>query len=128
MKSCNQCGKCCIKYSDGGLSATADEIAWWESARPGIASFILDAAIWFDPATGQQLPRCPWLQPLPGHKKYGCAIYFDRPDDCKYYPVSIQQMIDDECEMLEVRDLRRPVDAQKTLDALMADSRPPFGS
>ncbi|HCX26778.1 MAG TPA: zinc/iron-chelating domain-containing protein, partial [Cellvibrionales bacterium] len=24
MKECNQCGKCCIHYSDGGLSATQD--------------------------------------------------------------------------------------------------------
>ncbi|HHJ18661.1 MAG TPA: YkgJ family cysteine cluster protein, partial [Gammaproteobacteria bacterium] len=26
MKECNQCGKCCIKYSDGGLSASSSEI------------------------------------------------------------------------------------------------------
>ncbi len=27
MKACNQCGKCCIHYSDGGLSATTGDDA-----------------------------------------------------------------------------------------------------
>ncbi|MFA0704132.1 YkgJ family cysteine cluster protein, partial [Vibrio sp. 10N.222.48.A3] len=26
MKDCNQCGKCCIKYGDGDLAATQEEI------------------------------------------------------------------------------------------------------
>jgi hypothetical protein len=34
-------------------------------------------------------------------------------------------MISDGCEMLEARDLARPKQAQRTLDTLMADSRPP---
>ena len=27
-----------------------------------------------------------------------CDIYYDRPDECKYYPVTIEQMINDECD------------------------------
>lgn len=77
------------------------------------------------PDTGTQLERCPWLRTEPGTNKYTCDIYYDRPDDCKHYPVTIEQMIIDECEMLEARDLTKLEQAQKMLDKLMADSRPP---
>ncbi len=70
--------------------------------------------------------RCPWLRKLPNQEKYICRIYDDRPEDCRVYPVSIDQMIRDECEMLEPRDLANPKQAQRDLDYLMADSRPPM--
>ena len=79
-----------------------------------------------NPETGEQLTLCPWLNKLPNQNKYTCDIYFDRPDDCRYYPVSIADMVKDECEMLETRDHARPKQAQITLDKIMADSRPPF--
>jgi Fe-S-cluster containining protein len=78
-----------------------------------------------DPVTGKQMMRCPWLEKLPNQEKYTCSIYFDRPDECKHYPVRIEEMIRDDCEMLEARDLRNQKQAQKTLDKLMSDSRPP---
>ena len=124
MKECNQCGKCCTAYSNGGLSASVHEIEFWETFRPGIYSYVSDGNIWIDPDTGEQMKRCPWLRQLPDQGKYVCDIYFDRPDDCKHYPVTIDQMVKDECEMLEERDLARPKHAQKVLDRLMADSRP----
>jgi len=77
------------------------------------------------PDTGEQLELCPWLKKAAHQNKFTCDIYHDRPDDCKFYPVTIEQMIKDECEMLEARDLANPKQAQKTLDKLMADSRPP---
>ena len=126
MKDCNQCGKCCINYSNGGLSASASEIEWWDNNRPDIARYVTDGHIWMDPDTGKQLDRCPWLKKLPHENKYTCDIYYDRPDDCKYYPVSIDDMIKDECEMLEKWDLANPEQAQTTLDKLMTDSRPAF--
>lgn len=125
MKDCNQCGKCCIHYSDGGLSASPDDLEHWETNRLDIAEYASGGKIWIDPKTGEQLLRCPWLQKLPDQDKYICRIYYDRPDDCRYYPVDIEQMLRDECEMLEPRDLANPKQAQKTLDLLMADSRPP---
>lgn len=125
MKDCNQCGKCCTNYGGGGLSVTASEIDWWETYRPEIARYVRDGEIWFCPDTGEQLTKCPWLTKLPGQNKYSCRIYYDRPDDCKYYPVDIEQMVRDDCEMLEPRDLDRPKRAQRILDQLMADSRPP---
>ena len=124
MKECNQCGKCCENYSDGGLSATQDEIEFWEIFRPHIYDFVSEGKIWIDPNTGKQIKRCPWLRQLPNQGKYVCDIYYDRPDDCKHYPVTIEQMVKDDCEMLEVRDLANPKQAQSVLDKLMADSRP----
>jgi len=125
VKNCNQCGKCCAHYGDGGLSATPSEIDWWETYRPEIARYTRDGKIWTDPTSGEQLRRCPWLQKLPQEEKYTCQIYNDRPDDCKHYPVTIEQMIKKECEMLEPRDLRDSRKAQRDLDFLMSDSRPP---
>lgn len=126
MKPCNQCGKCCSNYADGGLSATASEIEWWETFRPEIFRYVGDGKIWISPITGKQMPRCPWLRKLPGQDKHICRIYEDRPDDCRHYPVNVEQMVVDECEMLEVRDLTDPEAAQHKLDDLMIDSRPPY--
>ncbi len=123
MKECSQCGKCCTKYSNGGLSASDSEIEWWDSSKPHIYEYVRDGNIWMDPVTGKQLELCPWLRKQPNNV-YTCDIYFDRPDDCKFYPVTIDQMINDGCEMIEERDLTTPKQAQKTLDRLMADSRP----
>ena len=126
MKECNQCGKCCTKYSNGGLSASASEIEFWDNFRPDINRYVSSGNIWVSPDTGMQLELCPWLRKVPNQNKYTCDIYYDRPDDCKYYPVTIDQMVTDECEMLEVQDLANPKRAQKILNKLMADSRPPF--
>jgi len=129
MKSCNQCGKCCLQYSDGGLCATAEEIEGWEIFSPAIAEYVVNGKIWMDPVSGEQLTRCPWLAVLPERPdseaiKYGCRIYHDRPQDCRHYPVSIADMVRDECEMIEIGDIDAPNEAQTALDQLMADSRP----
>ena len=124
MKECSQCGKCCESYSDGGLSASENEIEFWEIFRPYIYNFVSGGNIWIDPNTGNQIKRCPWLRQLPNQGKYVCDIYYDRPDDCKHYPVTIEQMIKDECEMLEAQDLANPKLAQRVLDKLMTDCRP----
>jgi len=129
MKECNQCGKCCLQYGDGGLSASAEEIQNWETFNPAIAEYVVDGKIWIDPVSGKQLTRCPWLGELPikpgaGSVKYGCRIYHDRPEDCRHYPTAIAEMVRDGCEMLEVQDLDSPKQAQRSLDSLMADSRP----
>lgn len=124
MKDCNQCGKCCIKYSEGGLTATAEEISDWEIFAPNIYEYVRDGEIWIDPETGKLLKRCPWLRQEVGSQKYTCDIYHDRPADCRYYPVTIAQMVQDECEMLEVSDLKKIEKAQTDLDFIMRDSRP----
>lgn len=123
MKECNQCGKCCIKYGNGGLSASAQEIQWWDNMRPDIYQYTKDGKIWMDPDSGKQLAVCPWLRQQ-SNNMYTCDIYFDRPDDCKFYPVTIEQMINDACEMLEPHDLSNQKTAQRTLDNIMSASRP----
>ena len=131
MQACNQCGKCCIHYADGGLSATAQEIDDWEVFNPEIARYVFKGQIWFDPNTHQALSRCPWLVALPSPArhttlssdqplKYGCSIYHNRPEDCRQYPVNIADMQRDGCEMLQLSDLENPQKAQRALDNLIA--------
>jgi Fe-S-cluster containining protein len=62
MKNCNSCGKCCIKYGNGGLSASAEDLEMWEEYKPHISRYVTDQKIWMDPETGEQLERCPFLR------------------------------------------------------------------
>lgn len=128
MKNCNSCGKCCETAGNGGLSATAEEIDYWETYRPDIAKYVDGPRIWVNPETGEYFARCPFLHKSPDGKKTFCEIYEDRPEDCRHYPVDIEQMIEDECEMLEPGDLKNLRRAQRKLDEIMIDSRPPAGS
>ena len=125
MKDCNSCGKCCIKYSDGQLSATQVEIETWEASRPDIHRYVKDGKIWVDPNSGEPIKLCPWLrqQPNQSHNqtRYTCDIYFDRPEDCRYYPSTLEEMIRDECEMIEPRDLRNPKQAQRELQIIISE-------
>ena len=127
MKECNQCGKCCINYSNGGLTASTEDLEGWEIFKPEIARYVRNGQLWFSPETGEQLMRCPWLVSLDNKPGYGCSIYQDRPEDCRHYPVTIDDMIKDKCEMIEVKDLTDRKQAQANLDKLMMDSRPPLG-
>lgn len=121
MKDCNQCGKCCIKYGDGGIEATIEEIDMWEIFRPHIYQYVLDYKLWFDPKTQVPLKQCPFLEKVATGQaitqvKYTCAIYEDRPEDCRLYPSSINEMIRDECEMIEAIDITQPKQAQIALN------------
>jgi Fe-S-cluster containining protein len=133
MKDCNQCGKCCIKYGNGALSATKEEIDLWELFNPEIFKYVSAGEIWVDPESGRKLERCPFLQLEPNKNntasiKYICSIYESRPEDCRHYPSLISEMIKDECEMIEITDLQKPKQAQVKLDYLMRDSRPGYSS
>lgn len=133
MLNCNKCGKCCISYGNGGLSASAADIEGWQTFNPAIARYVRNGEIWIDPVSGSRLTHCPWLQELPartdsGGTTYGCSIYQDRPEDCRHYPTSIAEMQRDHCEMLELQDLEAPDKAQIALDKIMQDSRPPLAS
>ncbi len=123
MKPCTQCGKCCIKYSVDGIFASQSDLDFWEEHRPHIYQHVKNDKLWFDPKTSRQLSICPFLNNTK-HNIYTCDIYHDRPEDCKHYPVTIDQMIGDECEMLEPIDIKNTKRAQIKLDILMMDSRP----
>jgi Fe-S-cluster containining protein len=130
LKDCNQCGKCCIKYGDGGIEASLEEIEMWAVFRPNLYQYVRHDKIWFSPKTGEQLTQCPFLEVMPRQPsstvqvKYTCAIYEDRPEDCRHYPSSIAEMVRDDCEMIEAVDLNNLKQAQSKLDKLMSDSRP----
>ncbi len=131
MKNCNSCGKCCIKYSNGGLSASAEDLELWEEYRPDISRYVADQKIWMNPETGEQIERCPFLreEPRKGLREkagkdatqavYTCDIYYDRPEDCRVYPATITDMIKDDCEMLETHDLTNLKQAQRELNKIM---------
>ena len=121
MIECNQCGKCCTHYSNGGLSASTSEIEHWEIHRPDIYQYVRDGKIWMDPDTGKQLRLCPWLRTLPDQNRYTCDIYRDRPEDCRAYPARIEDMVKDDCEMLEKRDLLDRALARKTLQTFRTE-------
>ncbi|MEP1551614.1 YkgJ family cysteine cluster protein, partial [Paraglaciecola sp.] len=113
MQECNSCGKCCIKYSDGDLSASDEDLEMWNLFQPDIGEYVKNGLIWFSPQTGKQLHLCPFLRKTQNPKQsnkvmYTCDIYYDRPEDCRFYPVTVKQMISDECEMLEAKDLANP--------------------
>jgi len=122
MKECNSCGKCCIKYSNGQLSAEQSEIDEWEENNPDIFNYVKNGKIWVDPTSGKPLELCPFLSKQDKTNLYTCDIYFDRPDDCRYYPSSLDEMITDGCEMVEPKDLQNPSKARKQLDLIMSDS------
>ena len=126
MKDCNSCGKCCIKYSNGGLSASKAEIDAWEDEAPEVARYVHKGQIWHDPDSKAPITLCPWLERAKNSKVYTCAIYYNRPDDCRYYPSTVEEMLRDECEMIEAKDLKNPKQAQQTLDIIMSDSRYSF--
>ena len=79
-----------------------------------------------DPDTGKQIELCPWLMKEPKQNKYSCGIYFDRPDDCRFYPSTLDEMAADGCEMIEAKDLAHPKQGQKALDIIMQDRRQAF--
>ena len=111
MRPCTQCGKCCLKYSAGaGLgSATECDVELWELEAPEILAYtdFMLHDLWISPVTGEEMNRCPWLRKFPRKEKYKCRIYKYRPEACQGYPVSIDQMIRDGCEMLEQGDLEK---------------------
>ena len=107
MRACTGCGKCCVKYGAGaGLGCATDNDIARLSVRPDISVYIHPSLgdLWISPVTGEETARCPWLRKLPGRQLYKCRIHDVRPDICRDYPVNIQQMIEDECEMLEPGD------------------------
>lgn len=128
MKDCNHCGKCCIKYGGGDLATTLEEIDLWEQFHPEIFKYVRNDQIWFDPHSKKRLKRCPFLKTTSqktnnAPTKYTCSIYLNRPEDCRSYPALVSEMITDECEMIETKDLLNLKGAQIKLDTIMNRSR-----
>jgi len=110
MKKCNQCGKCCIKYNGDLGMATQKDLDVWKLNKPEILNYIYSKMmpdIWLDPITGEEVDECPWLMNDNKKEIYSCKIDNFRPEVCRNYPVSINQMKNDKCEMLEPDDFNR---------------------
>lgn len=93
----------------------------WETLRPEIYRYVRDGNIWMDPESGKQIELCPWLRREPNQLQYTCAIYFDRPEDCRVYPATVSDMVKDECEMLEAADFKDLMHAQQELKTKFSD-------
>ena len=131
MQNCNSCGKCCVKYSNGDLSASDQDIDMCELFKPDIAAYVKKGLIWLSAQSGKQLSLLRFLQETNNTGKtaqsvYTSSSYFDLPEDWRFYPVTVKPVINDECEMLQQGDLLNPKQAQKDLDHLLSDSRPAF--
>jgi Fe-S-cluster containining protein len=109
MRPCTQCGKCCEKYGAGsGLGSATEADLERLDYRPDVLRYISLGDLWISPVTGEETRRCPWLRKLPNQDKFKCRIHDVRPDVCRNYPVDVEQMIRDGCEMLEEADLTKP--------------------
>jgi uncharacterized protein len=113
MRPCTQCGKCCLKYGAELDTVEVKVIHVWRRKRPEIAQWAGWAGgdlydLWVSPTTHEDVKRCPWLRKPPNQEKYTCRIYAMRPQVCRNYPVDIEQMVQDGCEMLEPGDLEKP--------------------
>lgn len=107
-----------MKYSNGGLNPSSTDLETWENLRPDIHKYVHKGKIWADPKTHAQLELCPWLRQEAPNAAYTCAIYYDRPEDCRLYPATVSDMIKDGCEMLESKDRANLKLAQIELDRL----------
>ena len=50
--------------------------------------------LWFNPITGEELHRCPFLRKVRGRKEYRCLIHETKPERCRDFPVVVRT----ECE------------------------------
>jgi hypothetical protein len=84
---CRRCGRCC-REAQGFLSATSEDVARWrDQHREDILSYadifpVGCADLWFDPISGEELRRCPFLKKV-GHKRDECTIWQTRPEQCR---------------------------------------------
>jgi Fe-S-cluster containining protein len=96
---CKQCGNCCLTLGDAFATCVTDEdihlweergrddiLGWVDPIPMGGGQYVYD--IWINPATGEDVQRCPWLRKLPNKDKYICRIHEVKPQHCREYPRS----------------------------------------
>lgn len=94
---CRCCGHCCLTLVDAynGCVSDADLQRWREQGRSDLLAWVrtLDLGpgnqlhlAWIDPATGEDVERCPWLLDRLDRQGYLCAIEDTKPDHCRDYP------------------------------------------
>jgi Fe-S-cluster containining protein len=90
---CQQCGRCCTKYSNG-LTAKTQDIARWRREKRGdilkhvkifeSEGVIMGGEIWINPKTGRKMRVCPFL--VKGKGRFSCSIHTTKPLVCSKYP------------------------------------------
>ena len=106
---CTRCGKCCLPesgYMDTLSATTADMRRWRREKRADILAYADDfgrtsggADLWFKP-DGRECSRCPFVRRERGRQTYRCGIYETRPEVCRDYPISYEQMELIGCEII----------------------------
>lgn len=104
--ACTRCGKCCLNESYMlTLTASAKDVSRWQrEGRDDILRYVAQVGpgfydLWVD--DGVELARCPFLRKDRGAATYRCKIHETRPETCRRYPVDYEQMIVDECEIID---------------------------
>jgi Fe-S-cluster containining protein len=70
-------------------------LEWVNPIDVGNGKYIYD--IWFNPDTGEEVERCPWLRKLPRQDKYICRIHDVKPKMCRQYPKSKRHAKETSC-------------------------------
>jgi Fe-S-cluster containining protein len=98
---CTRCGKCCLNESYmGNLTASPEDVdRWHRQGRADILRFESLGDLWVDDEDRERT-RCPFLRKDRCQSTYKCRIYDTRPADCRNYPQTYGQMVDDGCEII----------------------------
>lgn len=90
---CQQCGKCCTKYSSELTAKAQDIVRWRKEDRRDIlkhvrvlesGGVIMGGDIWLNPRTGRKTKSCPFLKKT--REKFYCLIHSTKPLVCRKYP------------------------------------------
>lgn len=95
--TCRCCGHCCLTLVDAynGCVSDADLERWRQRGRVDLLDRVKTLELgpgnrlhtaWLDPATGDDVERCPWLLERIDRQGYLCAIDDIKPDHCRSYP------------------------------------------
>jgi Fe-S-cluster containining protein len=94
---CRGCGHCCLNLVDAfnGCVTDADLERWQRLGRADLLACVETLYLgpdnqlhtaWIDPASGDDVERCPWLLERIDPKGYICSINEIKPDHCRNYP------------------------------------------
>lgn len=50
---------------------------------------VISADLWFDPVTGEELQKCPFLRKVRNKNEFQCRIHDTKPGTCKDFPIII---------------------------------------
>ena len=83
---CLVCGVCCDYYAHTLEASSEDLRRWRAEGRQNLLSRVgPEGALWFEPAGGERLETCPFLQRV-GPDRAVCTIHATKPRVCAAYP------------------------------------------